>query len=124
MSKQAILFPADESCDFAVVRALRAAGHDVKAVAEVCPGVPDEEVMQIGIEEGRILLTEDKDFGWMAFAGSGGSTSVIFIRFPMQARSALPETIISFVKQAGDRLRGAFAVVDPGRMRLTSIPKR
>ena len=55
MSKQAILFLADESCDFAVVRALRAAGHDVKAVSEVCPGVPDEEVMQIGIEEGRIL---------------------------------------------------------------------
>jgi hypothetical protein len=32
-------FLADESCDFAVVRALRAAGHDVKAVAEVALGV-------------------------------------------------------------------------------------
>jgi hypothetical protein len=29
-------FLADESCDFAVVRALRAAGHDVLAVAETC----------------------------------------------------------------------------------------
>jgi hypothetical protein len=28
-------FLADESCDFAVVRALRAAGHDVVAVAEL-----------------------------------------------------------------------------------------
>jgi predicted nucleic acid-binding OB-fold protein len=31
-------FLADESCDFGVVRALRAAGHDVKAVAEVALG--------------------------------------------------------------------------------------
>jgi hypothetical protein len=29
-----VRFVADESCDFAVVRALRSAGHDVVAVAE------------------------------------------------------------------------------------------
>jgi len=80
--------------------------------------------MEIGIEEGRVLLTEDKDFGWLAFAGTGGSTSVIFIRFPMQAGSALSETIVSFVEQAGNKLRGSFTVVEPGRMRLTNIPKR
>ena len=32
-----MLFLADESCDFAVVRALRGAGHDVLAVADVSP---------------------------------------------------------------------------------------
>jgi len=30
---------ADESCDFAVVRALREAGHDVRAVAEAAPPI-------------------------------------------------------------------------------------
>jgi hypothetical protein len=30
-----VRFLADESCDFAVVRALRTAGHDMLAVAEV-----------------------------------------------------------------------------------------
>jgi len=30
-------FLADESCDFGVVLALRAAGHDVVAIAEVSP---------------------------------------------------------------------------------------
>ncbi|MGA2939313.1 MAG: DUF5615 family PIN-like protein [Syntrophobacteraceae bacterium] len=124
MSKQAIRFLADESCDFAVVRALRAAGHDVKAIVEVCPGIPDEEVMRIGAQERRVLLTEDKDFGWLVFAGTGGSASVIFIRFPMQTRSMLPETIVGFVKQAGSKLIGSYAVVEPGRMRLTGIPKR
>ncbi len=123
MSKKAIQFLADESCDFAVVRALRAAGYDVKAIVEVCPGVSDGEVMQIGAEEGRVLLTEDKDFGWLVFAGTGGSTSVIFIRFPMRARSILSETIVEFVKQAGNKLMGSFAVIEPGRMRLTVIPK-
>jgi hypothetical protein len=30
-----VRFLADESCDFAVVRALRSAGHDVLAIGEV-----------------------------------------------------------------------------------------
>jgi hypothetical protein len=33
-----VRFLADESCDFAVVRALREAGHDVAAIAEEQPG--------------------------------------------------------------------------------------
>jgi predicted nuclease of predicted toxin-antitoxin system len=124
MPKQAIQFLADESCDFTVVRALRTAGLDVKAVVEVCPGVSDHEVMRLGIQEGRVLLTEDKDFGWLVFAGTGGGASVIFIRFPTQTRSILPETIVEFVKQAGNKLIGSYAVVEPGRMRLTRIPKK
>ena len=38
-------FLADESCDFAVVRALRAEGHAVKAVSEVAAGASDEKVI-------------------------------------------------------------------------------
>ena len=34
-------FLADESCDFAVIRALRANGHDVIAVSEVTPRAED-----------------------------------------------------------------------------------
>ncbi|MGH9524422.1 MAG: DUF5615 family PIN-like protein [Terriglobales bacterium] len=41
-----VRFLADESCDFAVVRALRDAGHDVAAVAELSLGATDEAVLQ------------------------------------------------------------------------------
>ncbi len=80
--------------------------------------------MRIGSLEGRVLLTEDKDFGWLVFAGTIARASVIFIRFPMQTRSIHPQTIVEFVKQAGNKLIGSYAVVEPGRMRLTGIPKR
>jgi len=116
-------FLADESCDFAVVRALREAWHDVKAVVEVCPGVADDEVVRLAIEEERVLLTEDKDFGWLLFANSGPGASVIFIRFPMDARSILPKVIVEFVGRAGDKLKGRFAVVQPGRIRMVGIPE-
>jgi len=39
-------FLADERCDFAVVRALRAGGFEVLAVAELMPGVDDDQVIR------------------------------------------------------------------------------
>ena len=56
-------FLADESCDFAVVRSLKDAGHDVVAVAEILRGASDEVVIDLAASKRRILITEDKDFG-------------------------------------------------------------
>lgn len=42
-------FLAAESCDFAVARALRVAGHDVMTVAESAPGAEDEEGIALAV---------------------------------------------------------------------------
>ena len=61
-------FLADESCDFAAVRALRTEGFDVLSVAEAMAGADDESVIALSLRDNRILLTEDKDFGQLVFA--------------------------------------------------------
>ena len=50
-------FLADESCDFVVVTTLRAAGHDVTAVAEICPGAKDSAVLGLARSQARILVS-------------------------------------------------------------------
>jgi len=62
------LFLADESCDFAVVRSLRSAGYDVVAIAEIAPRTQDPEVIDLAVQQRRVLLTEDKDFGQLVYA--------------------------------------------------------
>jgi predicted nuclease of predicted toxin-antitoxin system len=114
-----MLFLADESCDFAVVRALRAVGHDVRAVAEVCSGGTDREVIDLAIQEGRILLTEDKDFGQLFFAEGLTKSGVILIRFPFHLRQNLPKIMQNFIDQIGMQLTGRFVVMQPGRIRIT-----
>ncbi|MBI4770700.1 MAG: DUF5615 family PIN-like protein [Chloroflexi bacterium] len=86
-------FLADESCDFAAVRALRAEGYDVLAVSEVTHRSDDRELMEQASREGRILLTEDKDSGWLVFASQVKSPGVILIRFPGNARERLAEAV-------------------------------
>jgi predicted nuclease of predicted toxin-antitoxin system len=111
-------FLADESCDFAVVRALRSAGHDVIAVVEISPRADDEIVIDRAVREDRILLTEDKDFGQLVYANKRPSGGVLFIRFPARARRSLPQTVVDLVRQRGERLIGDFVVVQPGRIRV------
>jgi len=82
-------FPTDECWDFAAVRSLRADVHDVLAVNEFQHRSVDKEVMELALTENRILLTEDKDFGWLVFAGRVESPGVILIRVPASARGLL-----------------------------------
>jgi predicted nuclease of predicted toxin-antitoxin system len=75
-------FLADECCHFAVVRTLRASGHDVVAVAQVQRGASDDTVMDLASQEKRILLTSDKDFGQIYYSNAVVEQTVILICFP------------------------------------------
>jgi predicted nuclease of predicted toxin-antitoxin system len=114
-----VRFLADESCDFAVVTALRNSGHDTTAIAEINPGVEDEVVLAPARSEARVLLTEDKDFGLLACAGGHETAGVVLIRFPAEVRSSLGQAIVDLAAELGVRLAGAFVVVEPGRARVS-----
>jgi len=113
-------FLADECCDFAVVRSLRSAGHDVLAVNEFQQRSVDRELLDLAATEDRVLLTEDKDFGWLVYAARVDSPGVILIRYPASARRALAEAVLKLVNDNGSKLAGAFVVLQPGIARITS----
>ena len=52
---------------------LRDLGHDaVPAAAIGSARATDSELLRIAREQGRILVTRDRDFGWLVFAGNRG----------------------------------------------------
>jgi predicted nuclease of predicted toxin-antitoxin system len=116
-------FLADESCDFRVVRALRAAGHDVVAIAESAPGAEDDAIIDEAVREQRIFITEDRDFGQLVYAAGKASRGVILLRFPSRVRDALPAAVIDFVNRYSTKLASRFAVLQPGRIRLGETPR-
>jgi len=111
-------FLADESCDFAVVRALRQAGYNVSAIAEISPRADDSTVITLALREKRILLTEDKDFGQLIYAHGSRSFGVVFIRYPSRLRSRLAQDVVHLTKKHGQKLAGCFIVLQPGRVRI------
>ena len=115
-------FLADESCDFTIVRTLRAAGHEVLSVAEAAPSAGDASILRLALAEERILLTEDKDFGEFVFAHGHRAHGVLFFRYPRAVRGVIAREAARLVAEQGVRLLGCFVVIRPGRIRITRPP--
>lgn len=113
---------ADESCAAPVIQALRAVGHDVVVIAEVEKGATDERVMERAFESGRVLVTEDHDFGELVYSRRRPTAGVLLVKFHNRARRAKPAAVVEAVGKLGLRLQSGFAVVEPGRVRLTKRP--
>lgn len=58
---------ANENIPSSVVLNLRAHGHDVLAVKEAMRGAADVAILARAQQESRLVITQDKDFGELAF---------------------------------------------------------
>jgi predicted nuclease of predicted toxin-antitoxin system len=83
-------FVADESCAGPVIRALREAGHDLVAIAEVAKGATDEQVLELAVKQKRVLITEDRDFGELVYARGRSSAGVVLVRFTAACAAPRP----------------------------------
>lgn len=83
----------------------------------------DSELMDQAHDEARVLLTEDKDFGWLAYVARARSAGVVLVRFPASARKRLAADIIQLVEQRGAELPGSFVVLTPGSARISRVPE-
>ena len=100
---------------------LRLAGYDVVSITEKMAGADDETVIDFARSERRLLLTEDKDFGQLVFAAARQNSGVILIRYPASARSALSAAVLKLLSESGESLYSRFAVLEPGRVRVTRL---
>jgi hypothetical protein len=79
-------------------------------------------VIERAFMEGRVLITEDRDFGALVYARGSLSAGVLFVKFASRARRRKPVAVVEAVAKVGARLRNGFTVVEPGRVRLAKRP--
>ena len=112
----------DEGVERQVVEALRAHGHEVTYVAEMSPGVSDDDVLRLAVEEGALLVTSDKDFGELVFRQGRAHAGVVLLRLhgidPLEKGTVTS----SVVAEHGERLVNAFAVVERRQVRIRRGP--
>jgi predicted nuclease of predicted toxin-antitoxin system len=99
-----------------------AEGHNVFAVAEMMSRSDDRELIDFAVTEERIMVTEDKDFGWLVYVAGAKNNGVIFIRFPGNRRGGVAIVVCNVVKEYGDRLNRSFVVIEPGYVRISELP--
>ena len=115
-------FLADENFPRPALVALRKAGWDVFAIAEECPGAPDEDVAVLCEDQRRILLTFDKDFGELIFhRGLPAGSGVVLFRIPPDSPEEAADVALALVQSQPD-LAGFFCVVTRDRIRIRIRP--
>lgn len=110
-------FLVDASCDARIAAHLNASGHDATRVgADYRADLPDVAILEIAAREGRILITDGRDFGELVFRLRHRHAGVIYLRLDTtntqvrfdrldQALRRLNEPIEDFVVVSRDGIR-------------------
>jgi len=113
---------ANENFPGAAVNLLRQHGHDVAWVRTDSPGVADQDVMARAVAEQRVLVTFDKDFGYLAFRlGLPASCGIVLFRISPSSPDSVARTALT-VLESRTNWAGHFSVVEETRVRMTPLP--
>jgi len=114
-------FLADESVDRKIVGRLRQEKHIVLYVAEIEPGISDEDVLDMANREESFLLTADKDFGELLFRQHRFALGIVLIRLSGLSQTSKAEIVSSAIKKHITELPHAFTVITPDAIRIRKV---
>ena len=114
---------ADECLSASLVKSLRAEGHDVFYVAEMAAGLRDIEVIALALQDGRLLLTEDKDFGELVVRFGHPVPGLVLIRIDPAEPALRTMRLAAAIEQYGEGLFGRYLVIEDGKLRARLLRK-
>jgi predicted nuclease of predicted toxin-antitoxin system len=114
-------FLLDENADHRLLPFLKEQGHDVKVIALDYPhGLSDKEVLEIAVQEKRILITQDiSDFGELIFRSQLPHCGILLFRFKSQETNiALKKNRLAYVLSHSPNQLSDFVVITPTKVRI------
>lgn len=112
---------ADESVERAIVLRLREEGYSVKSVAEEHRGIPDKEVLQIAVSAKALLITEDKDFGFLVIHQKNPSFGVLLLRLTGLRDQQKAEVVVKAFGKYGEEFLNRFNVLTEEELRIRNL---
>jgi predicted nuclease of predicted toxin-antitoxin system len=112
----------NENISRTVIEEMRRRGHDVLSAKESMLADPDEALLERARRESRVLLTQDKDFGELAFrAKLPAECGVVLFRLGGCGPESDSNRILGSIEARQD-WAGHFAVVTDDRIRIRPLP--
>ncbi len=108
----------DESTGTSVVACLLAAGHDAASVAEVMPQATDEAILHRAVSEGRIVVTNDKDFGELIYRTGWKHRGVVLLRLRDERPQNKVRVMEAVLGRVGERLQDHYVVATEAGIRV------
>ena len=118
-------FLVDNPLSPVLAEELRLAGHDVLHVRDVAlQSATDTEIFEVAAREDRVVVSADTDFGTLLALRQATRPSVILYRGAVRRRPRCQaQMLLANLSQFEPLLtEGAVVVIEPGRIRVRSLP--
>lgn len=116
-------FLVDINCSLTVAAWLRSQGYDAVHLRERgLHSLSDEAVFSRAMEERRIVLTFDLDFGDIVAASGYAPVGVILFRLHDMTPEHVIERLRTVIQTAREALNGAVVLVQETRLRIRRLP--
>jgi len=115
-------FLVDECVGSTVAKWLEKDSYDVVSICDEFPGITDDQVLQKSLNEHRILITSDKDFGEMVFKKSAQHCGIILLRLSQENPSNKIKVLEQVFKNYSDDLWHSFVVASEISVRIIKRP--
>ena len=113
----------DECVHGSLVTELRGAGHDVLYAAESLQKTADLNLAEIAQSTGRLVITEDRDFGQIVFQAKKSVPGIVYLRIGLRDRAQRWPKLKLLIEQFGERLYGHYVVIDGRQVRVRLLPE-
>ena len=114
-------FLVDECTGPIVASWLRDQKHEVFSVFDQARGMDDESILQKAFSEEWVLITNDKDFGDLAYRGGRLHHGVILLRLEDERPESKIRALSSLLDRYPDKLADAFIVVTDKQVRFGQV---
>jgi predicted nuclease of predicted toxin-antitoxin system len=116
-------FFADENVSRLVIERLRADGFEVTSIGETLAGARDSDVLNVAVAEGRILITEDQDFGELVMRQQLAAPGVVLLELDRLSNAAEATRVSAVISAYADKLSDNLIVIEPRRVRVRPLPR-
>jgi predicted nuclease of predicted toxin-antitoxin system len=102
---------------------LRQLGYEITSILEDSPGIEDTEVLSRAVEEQRIILTFDRDYGELIYRLQLPSPKgVIYLRFRPHTPEEPALVLLELFKAEEVQFEKKFTVVEREQIRQRPLP--
>jgi predicted nuclease of predicted toxin-antitoxin system len=108
----------DHNVGRGVALALRQAGLDVLFAGDVDPHMSDATILRWAVQEQRLIVTQDLDFGTLVYHSGHPHAGVLLLRMASSGRDERASAILWLIQHYGSQLPGKFTVFEGGRLRI------
>ncbi len=120
MHENQLKFLVDVGVSIKVESWLIEQGYDTKSIRNIDPRMPDKKILQIALQEKRMVITMDKDFGELVYNSGLPHAGVLLLRIDNCNSAEKLHIVEEIIRKYRDGIYGKFCVYKDNKLRIRS----